>query len=296
MLKQILIAGLLVTMQASSPVPRKAAKAAAYSGNNSESEPKNHENTAKNPALLNKQNSASRPNQEAGTVASQDKEYKVNLTTVPILTVADKPKTWLDGFRDWGQWAFNLGLLVVGIMQAVVLYLAWKKTASQAYSMKRQSILMRGQLRLMKLQTDWLIETERPRLSIELDHFDPRQTTTGEHIVTGSVSIYGHTIAKVRNAEICVSTERYVVEDAFEPPVPNENFKPPQWRPDRIDLLRIIHPNSYDIRFAATVYSAPWKLFCRARIKYAAADKSWTEDLKMRFWIFGDGISVYDRP
>jgi hypothetical protein len=55
MLKQILIVAVLVVMQTSSPMPGEAAETSTHSSNNSKPEPQNHENTAQNPALLNKQ-------------------------------------------------------------------------------------------------------------------------------------------------------------------------------------------------------------------------------------------------
>jgi hypothetical protein len=186
----------------------------------------------------------------------------------------------------------------------------------------------------MKTQTSWLIEKERPRLSIELDTFDPRPTLAGEYCVTGTVFIYGHAIAKVRKAVICVSTDPRVVENAFGPLEPSSLYVPtsPRWIPDNIELPRVIHPTSYGIRFTTTVYGKPWKaatsaeiaaalkfkrsnsrlnegeffnaeglrvttvpaflnsyaLFCRAIIEYSAANKPWPEELKMRFWVFGD--------
>jgi hypothetical protein len=59
---------------------------------------------------------------------------------------------------------------------------------------------MEDQLGEMSRQTTWLIEKERPRLSIELDLYDPRQQPNieGEYCVTGSVSIYGHALPRFR--------------------------------------------------------------------------------------------------
>lgn len=137
-------------------------------------------------------------------------------------------------------------------------------------AIQQQANIMEAQVTLTSRHLDWLIEKERPRLSIELDRFDPRTDDfTGEYCVTGVVSIYGHTIARIKKAEICVSTERHVLESAFETPIQGITYAFRSWSPDEIELPRTIHPNSHDTRFIATVYSEPRKAASAADISAA---------------------------
>lgn len=205
----------------------------------------------------------------------------------------------------------NWCLVVVGALTGLIALRSLKAIARQADKMEVHATMMQRQLTEMQRQTDWLIEKERPRLSIELSTFDPFQqlTPTGESSVTGTVSIYGHTVAKVQKAEICVSTEQYVVEDVFDFCRQDPTHANLPISPDGIDLPRIIRPNSCDIRFTATVYSGYRQvasadqikaaihrkgvlqsnaLYCRARIEYSAAKRSWTEEIRMCFWVFAD--------
>ena len=160
------------------------------------------------------------------------------------------------------------GLVLVGLLQ--IGSMCW-----QACLMSQTRIDVHAQTDWMRTQTNWLIEKERPRLSIELDIFDPRPTITGDYCVTGTVFIYGHAVAKVRKTVICVSTDPRVVENAFEPFEPSSLYipSPPQWIPDEIELPRVIHPNSYGIRFTATVYGTCPSPKFNPRVKWAALNR-----------------------
>lgn len=191
------------------------------------------------------------------------------------------------------------GLQVFGlILQAWILY----RTRIDVHA---QIDVLKGQLTTMSRQTTWLIEKERPRLNIELDLYNPRQQPNTEraYCVTGSVSIYGHAVAKVKKAEIRVSTVKYVAEEAFSLYSQDVALADFMKSPDNIDLPRMIRPNSYDIGFSTPVYSGldqpasideikavlryrgPQRshaLYCRAIIEYSASKEIWIEDVRMR--------------
>lgn len=147
-------------------------------------------------------------------------------------------------------------LVIVGALAGLIALRSLKVISRQADEMEDQAILMKDQLAEMRRQTDWLIEKERPRLDIELDLFDPRQQTGGEYCITGCISFYGLTIARDAKAEILVSTERDVVEDAFEYYREDVAIADFHKTPQRIEIPRIIRPNSHDIPFSTTVYSS----------------------------------------
>ena len=109
--------------------------------------------------------------------------------------------------------------VIVYITGFYALIAGWTLAAiyKQARWAKKQAKLMEDQLAEMSRQTGWLIEKDRPRLSIELDLYDPLQQPNikREYCVSGSVSIYGHTVAKVQKAEIRVGTVKSVAEEAL---------------------------------------------------------------------------------
>jgi hypothetical protein len=210
--------------------------------------------------------------------------------------------------REWAT------VIITGIYAFIA---AWTLVAinRQASWAKRQAKSMEDQLAEMSRQTDWLIERERPRLNIELGLFDPLQqpNTEREYCVTGSVSIYGHTVAEVRKAEISVSTMRFVPEEAFELYGHDVSLADFAKSPDRIDIPRIIRPNNYDIGFTTPVYSGHGQvasideikavlryrgalqsaaLYCRAKIEYSASDKTWIEQVRLRLCVFADPYTV----
>ena len=147
-------------------------------------------------------------------------------------------------------------LVIVGALAGLIALRSLKVISRQADEMEEQAILVKDQLAEMRRQTDWLIEKERPRLDIELDLFDPRQQTGTAYCITGYVSFYGLTIARDCKAEILVSTERDVVEDAFEYYREGVTIADFHKSPARIEIPRIIRPNSHDIPFSTTVYSS----------------------------------------
>ena len=206
---------------------------------------------------------------------------------------------------------YTAALVVVGGLQVIGLILqAWILHRTRL-DIHGQLDVFRDQLAMMSRQTTWLIEKERPRLSIELDLYDPLQPPNirGECCVTGSVSIYGHAVAKVQKAEIRVSTVKFVPEDAFSLYSQDVALADFMKSPDNIDIPRLIRPNSYDIGFSTPVYSGldqpasiddikavlryrgplrSYALCCRAKIEYSASNESWVEDVRMRLWVFAD--------
>lgn len=223
-------------------------------------------------------------------------------------------------------------LVIVGALAGLIALRSLKVISRQADEMEDQAILMKDQLAEMRRQTNWLIEKERPRLDIELDLFEPRQQTGAEYCITGYVSFYGLTIARDGKVEILVGTESHVVEDAFEYYREGVAIADFDKSPQGIETPRIIRPNSHDIRFSATVYSALGKaasfeeistalnryrprkrmegstiplatglcaspvpksinsfaLFCRIRIEYSAAQKTWIKEVRGKLWVFAD--------
>src|ERR1700722_14520274 len=84
--------------------------------------------------------------ERSGKLGNDDRENSVKITAIPPIAIADKQKTRLDHLYDWGPWAFNLGLVVVGTGQVWFLYRTLKTVQQQANTMKLQTDLMERQM------------------------------------------------------------------------------------------------------------------------------------------------------
>jgi hypothetical protein len=80
---------------------------------------------------INKPIQPSPEKEHSGPVATEDAEYRVNLTNVPPVTIADKHKRWWEYMLEWGPWIFNFGLVVVGGFQVWLLRWTWKTIERQ---------------------------------------------------------------------------------------------------------------------------------------------------------------------
>jgi cell division protein FtsL len=85
-------------------------------------------------------------------LAAEDKEYSVNLASIPPVTVVQPRKDWTDHLLDWGPWVFNLLLVLVGVAAVYVAH--WTRVAieKQVSLMNRQANLMKQQADLMEKQ------------------------------------------------------------------------------------------------------------------------------------------------
>ncbi|HEV8038010.1 MAG TPA: hypothetical protein VGP62_04035 [Bryobacteraceae bacterium] len=94
---------------------------------------------------------------EGHTVAAQDKEQSVKLTSIPTVTVADKQKTWIDYLFDWGPWVFSLVLVFVGVVGVILARRTLGTMDRQANLMGTQATLMEQQADLMRASmTQWV--------------------------------------------------------------------------------------------------------------------------------------------
>jgi hypothetical protein len=158
MLKHLAI--LTVLTAALSPMPGKAVESSAQGGDKTKSHGQGNQTPAAlAPTLVNKPVQPGAFDEHGGTVAAEDKEHSVKLTSLPPVTIADKQKTFSDHAFDWGPWVFNFGLLVVGAGQAVLLWKTWKKIGKQAELMEEQAGHMAGQLEQMGKQTEILVKS-----------------------------------------------------------------------------------------------------------------------------------------
>jgi hypothetical protein len=134
MLKRLTILAVLLTTMC--PMPGQAVKDATQGSDKGEAHGEDNQvSTPKSPPLAGKaiQPATSKP--DGGPIAGDDKEHSVKLTSLPPVTLTDKSKTVGDHILDWGPWIFNLGLVIVGALQVVLLI----RTRDQ---IKRQAEIM----------------------------------------------------------------------------------------------------------------------------------------------------------
>lgn len=172
-MKYIAIAMLFAVVQASLPVPRQtpATSASPRGGIQSTAEAKRTPTSQLSPATNAKQTPS---HDEAGNGQATNSEGNpIVVGRLPTLTVAPPKKDW----ADWGYWFFNLGLVVVGVLQIVLLCWTLRAIRHQAAIMLRQWQAMRGQARLMgeqlaemQAQTTANMQRERARLRIEIEN------------------------------------------------------------------------------------------------------------------------------
>ncbi|MGA8500547.1 MAG: hypothetical protein WB683_03295 [Candidatus Sulfotelmatobacter sp.] len=157
-MKYLALAVLFVAMQASPPTPRKAADSStAASGSAKQRTSPDRTATAEPQAPVNASPAVTRDaaGNQQGTSSDQ---HSVSVTKLP--TVSVEP--------DWGMWLFSFLLVVVGAIQAGILYRTWGQIERQAGTMERQLTTMQGQLEAMKsagAQTDELIRHAAAQLA-----------------------------------------------------------------------------------------------------------------------------------
>lgn len=158
----ITLAVLLTISQASPPVPRQTPDNSTQTGSavQQQTESKNDESPPSPPTP--KQTARATDKQSAGhndateRKGQHDTQYPVVVRELPSVTVTT-PKRDL---ADWGTWAFNLLLVVVGTLQAILLCWTFRLIKHQAREATRQRVWMGrqwGQMKSAGEQTDKLI-------------------------------------------------------------------------------------------------------------------------------------------
>jgi hypothetical protein len=180
---------LSIALQVPAPAPHMAKASASPTTNNKPSEPST--------ALV-------------GREAPKDNEYSARITSLPQLILANRRNTTADHIFDWGPWAFDLALVIVGGMQA--------------YTMVRQTRLSGGTLDAVKRQGDIAANASRAWVIISLENRSPelKETEIGnvyQNILSISLKNVGQTPAHLtRMAARYVKLSRAEFEQLPEDP------------------------------------------------------------------------------
>ena len=134
------LAILTVLLAATSPMPGQTVKPSAQGGDKSENRSQNNQGgPAQALPLVSKQIHTVPADPNGASVAGDDKEHSVKLTSLPPVMLADKGKTFWDHVLDWGPWVFNLFLVLVGVLQVVLLKRTWKTIERQTAAAARST-------------------------------------------------------------------------------------------------------------------------------------------------------------
>jgi hypothetical protein len=164
MLKHLMILTVLVAL---APVPRQSVESSAQGADKGQSQG-NHATAAPTHSLVEQQEQPGASNPHSGQIASEDKEHSVKLTSLPPVTITDKQKTIWDHVLDWGPWAFNFLLVVVGGFQVWLLWKTWQKIGKQAELMEGQLGEMKTQAGLMKAQAQ-IMNAQAEHMASQVD-------------------------------------------------------------------------------------------------------------------------------
>lgn len=170
----VLIGVLVLGMQAIPPLPGQAAGTAGPSSRNVEQDGKGKKATAAPALPLAESAKPIGTDKDSGNVTPNNPEYNVKLSSIPVVTVADKDKTFLDHLFDWGPWIFSLLLVGIGALALKVADRQADLMGKQAELMERQAALMEAPFAQWIDLTNWRVEKQRAtKIWIMVDIINP---------------------------------------------------------------------------------------------------------------------------
>jgi hypothetical protein len=126
-MKYAMLSMLLALMQALPPVPRQAATSSAGTSGHIQSQTNaNKTPPAQSPPSVNA-NAAPSHDVNRSEQGTDNSQHSISVSKLPTVTVSSPKRDW----ADWGYWAFNLLLVVVGIFQVILLVFTWKTIQRQ---------------------------------------------------------------------------------------------------------------------------------------------------------------------
>src|SRR5579859_6429619 len=123
-MKSVLLTALLAVLQASPQVPRQTINGPARTGSTVQHEAKADNEPPTRPQPTTNAQTASNHDAASKEQGTNNIEHSISVSKPPTATVSS-PK------RDWGYWAFNLLLVVVGVLQVILLRVTWKTIQRQ---------------------------------------------------------------------------------------------------------------------------------------------------------------------
>jgi hypothetical protein len=147
-MKALALTVLLAVMQASPPIPRQTANKPASTGGTVQRQPKAKQKPTAQPPPSTDTKQTPYDDATGNGQGTDNAQHSVSITELPAVTVKEHKRDW----ADWGYWAFNLGLVVVGALQVVLLCWTLQAIRRQAITMSQQRLVMVRQWRAMREQ------------------------------------------------------------------------------------------------------------------------------------------------
>jgi hypothetical protein len=153
-MKIFALAVLLTVVQASPPVPRKAADTPADTSQDVRQKSASEDQSARQSAAPAETKSAPDHKESTSGQSEQNAENSVTVTKLPPVTIDTRRD-----FFDYGTWGFNLLLVLVGALQVVLLCLTLRLIRHQAREATRQRVWMSRQWQAMQGQLAQMISS-----------------------------------------------------------------------------------------------------------------------------------------
>jgi uncharacterized membrane protein len=130
-----------MALHAAPPVPGQETGTPGDSADKTEQKANAHKKAATSPLTVKPTAKSITTNESTDPIAGQDKKNTENLTKItawPVISIADRNKTFLDYVFDWGPWFFSLCLVIVGVLGVRWAKKTFAEIEKQATRMKEQ--------------------------------------------------------------------------------------------------------------------------------------------------------------
>src|SRR5690349_4752883 len=118
-MKLAVFAVLLAIVQTAPPVPRQTSDDPTQGSKKAEEQAESNKTpTVKTTPKIATDNAASRNEDKGQSVTSENAQQTIGISKLPPVTVTPPKKDW----ADWSYWGFNFLLVVVGSLQAALLW------------------------------------------------------------------------------------------------------------------------------------------------------------------------------
>jgi hypothetical protein len=185
-MKYIALVVLLSIMQASPPVPRKAADNSSHATADTNDKSAPHQELGRSQQTVSETDRSRPAKSDSRAPGTNNPNHDVRITEIPNVTVNPAKRD----AADWGYWAFSLLLVIVGFFQVLLLFGTLKAIQRQAALMERQ------------------INKERPRIRVEVQPFALQPVESADEadavqVVKYTVTCYGFTHAFIEQEYFC---------------------------------------------------------------------------------------------
>jgi len=139
----------LIFAPAFAPIPRQGTKSSAQEGAYVQCNGQDNKRSCPGPTLVNGKVQAISQEKDVRQIRPDDKQNEIAIMSLPEISVSSDYKGWVKRWYDWGPWAFNFGLVIVGAFQIWLLWLTWQQIKRQANISATQAAHMESQTEIL---------------------------------------------------------------------------------------------------------------------------------------------------